>query len=428
MNDTPMANRKHIAFFGRTNVGKSSIVNAVTGQSLAIVSDIKGTTTDPVMKTMELLPLGPVVIIDTPGLDDDGELGELRIKKTHQVLAKTDIAIVVIDITKGFTKDDEMIINRINDYKIPLVIVFNKIDEILDAKLENVIQDEAGDLNLSKNKRDKWLKRFKEECIDKSEYKESSMLKFVVASAKTGEGISELKETIGSFNIEESKSLLDGIVSKGDFVVLVTPIDSGAPKGRIILPQQMVIRELLDIGASAIVVKDTEYADTLERLGDKGKPSLVITDSQVFDKIDMLTPSDIRLTSFSILFARAKGDFEYVVKSVGVIDELMDGDSVLVSEGCTHHRQCEDIGTVKIPNMIRGRTGKDINFEFTSGREFPEDLSKYKLIIHCGGCMLNDKEVRYRQRMAKDSNIPMTNYGITIAYVKDILSRSTEER
>ncbi len=413
MNETPMANRKHIAIFGRTNVGKSSIVNAIIGQSLAIVSDVKGTTTDPVMKTMELLPLGPVVITDTPGLDDDGELGELRVKKTHQVLAKTDIAVVVIDITKGFTKDDETIIDRINDYKIPLVIVFNKIDEI------KTIDNNDNGLLCEKNIRKH--KELLEAICD-------SKTKYVEVSAKTKKGINELKEAIASFNIEESKSLLDGIVSKGDFVVLVTPIDSGAPKGRIILPQQMVIRELLDIGASAIVVKDTEYADTLERLGDKGKPSLVITDSQVFDKIDMLTPADIRLTSFSILFARAKGDFEYVVKSVGVIDELMDGDSVLVSEGCTHHRQCEDIGTVKIPNMIRGRTGKDINFEFTSGREFPEDLSKYKLIIHCGGCMLNDKELRYRQRMAKDSNIAMTNYGITIAYVKGILNRSTEER
>ena len=411
MNETPMANRKHIAIFGRTNVGKSSIVNAIIGQSLAIVSDVKGTTTDPVMKTMELLPLGPVVITDTPGLDDDGEIGELRVKKTHQVLAKTDIAVVVIDITKGFTKDDETIIDRINDYKIPLVIVFNKIDEI------KTIDNNDNGLLCEKNIRKH--KELLEAICD-------SKTKYVEVSAKTKKGINELKEAIASFNIEESKSLLDVMVSKGDFVVLVTPIDSGAPKGRIILPQQMVIRELLDIGASAIVVKDTEYADTLERLGDKGKPSLVITDSQVFDKIDMLTPEDIRLTSFSILFARAKGDFEYVVKSVGVIDELMDGDSVLVSEGCTHHRQCEDIGTVKIPNMIRGRTGKNINFEFTSGREFPEDLSKYKLIIHCGGCMLNDKEIKYRQNMSMNNNIPMTNYGIAIAHMKGILNRSIE--
>jgi len=404
MNETPMANRKHIAFLGRTNAGKSSVVNAVTGQSLAIVSDVKGTTTDPVFKTMELLPIGPVVIIDTPGLDDKGELGKLRIEKTYQVLAKTDIAVVVIDSGVGVTQEDIDIIQRIKEYEIPVVIVFNKIDALL--KEENNIQ--------------KYIDKINEMC-DFDRNVKSTNVKYVMASATNMQGIDKLKETIGGFNKEESKSLIGDVVNKGDFVILVVPIDEAAPKGRIILPQQMVIRELLDIGATAIVVKDTEYKDTLERLE---KPKLVITDSQAFGEISQLTPEDIELTSFSILLARAKGNLDFVVKSAGIIDEIEDGDCVLISEGCTHHRQCDDIGTVKIPNLLRKRTGKNINFEFTSGREFPEDLSKYKLIIHCGGCMLNDKEIKYRQNKAMRAGIPMTNYGIAIAYMKGILDRS----
>ena len=395
MNDTPMSNRTHIAFFGKRNAGKSSVVNAITGQSLAIVSDVKGTTTDPVFKTMELLPLGPVVIIDTPGLDDEGELGELRIKKSYEVLAKTDIAVVVIDSSIGITNEDMDIINRISEYEIPFVVVYNKAD--LD---ENNIPELK-------------VKGVKE-----------GQVKTAVVSCKTREGIEQLKNTIGSFNKDDGKPLLADIVHKGDFVVLIVPIDSAAPKGRVILPQQMVLRELLDIGATSIVVKETEYKDTLERLGTK--PSLVITDSQAFKEVAALTPRDIPLTSFSIILARAKGNFEYVIKSAKVIDELEDNDIVLISEGCTHHRQCDDIGTVKLPNWIRTRTGKDVKFEFTSGREFPDNLDKYRLIIHCGGCMLNDKEIKYRQNRASKAGKAMTNYGTAIAYMNGILERSVE--
>ena len=395
MNDTPMSNRIHIAFFGKRNAGKSSIVNAVTGQKLAIVSDIKGTTTDPVFKTMELLPLGPVVIIDTPGLDDEGELGELRVKKALEVLTKTDIAVIVIDASIGATKEDLMIMKRVNDYEIPFVVVLNKADLVFDNKPTFRMADI-----------------------------EENHVNTVIASAKTNEGIEHLKNVIGSLKKNESKKLLIDIVKKDDFVVLVVPIDNAAPKGRIILPQQMVIRELLDIGATAIVVKDTEYKDTLSKLS--VKPSLVITDSQVFGAISKLTPEDVALTSFSIILARAKGNLDYIVESANVIDSLKDGDIVLVAEGCTHHRQCDDIGTVKIPNLIRKRTGKEVNFEFTSGREYPENLDKYALIIHCGGCMLNDKEIRYRQNKAMKMDKPFTNYGIAIAHMNGILDRSVE--
>jgi [FeFe] hydrogenase H-cluster maturation GTPase HydF len=355
---------------------------------------VKGTTTDPVYKTMELLPIGPVVIIDTPGLDDEGELGELRIKKTYEVLAKTDIAVIVVDASVGVTREDMAIMKRINDYEIPFVVVFNKADLVI----ENRPTFKMGDV-------------------------EDNQIEIVIVSSLTGEGIEHLKNVIGSFGKDEEKKLIADIVKPLDMVVLVVPIDESAPKGRIILPQQMVIREILDIGASAIVVKDTEYEECMKKIP---RPDLVITDSQVFGEISARTPDNVPLTSFSIILARAKGNLSYVVKSVSTIDELVDGDTVLIAEGCTHHRQCNDIGTVKLPNLIRKRCGKDINFEFTSGREFPEDLNKYKMIIHCGGCMLNDKELKYRQKRAISEGIPMTNYGIAIAYMKGRLARSVD--
>ena len=387
MNNTPSSERVHIGIFGKRNAGKSSIINAITGQNLAIVSDVKGTTTDPVLKAMELLPLGPVVMIDTPGLDDDGELGELRVKRAYQMLNKTDIALLVVDAGIGMTSEDERILERIQAKKIPYLVVMNKSDLCQSERTE---QDT------------------------------------IYVSAKTGKNIFELKEKIAEqAKPEESdKKIVGDLLQPMDFVILVIPIDSAAPKGRIILPQQQTLRDILDADAVAIAVKETELADTLEKL--ERKPKLVITDSQAFGMVSRIVPRDVKLTSFSILMARYKGDLQAVVQGARTLDLLEDGDTVLISEGCTHHRQCDDIGTVKLPNWVRRHTNKEIQFVYTSGTEFPDDLSKYRLVIHCGGCMLNEREVKYRMKCAQDQGVPMTNYGIAIAHMNGILARSIE--
>lgn len=388
LNSTPSAERVHIGFFGRRNAGKSSVVNAVTGQELAVVSDVKGTTTDPVQKAMELLPMGAVVIIDTPGIDDEGQLGEQRVRKTRQILNKTDVAVLVVDKTVGITSVEEELLRIFQEKNIPYVVAFNKQD-------------------LSKG------------SVPNEDYA-------IDISAKTGFHITELKEKIaGLAGTEEPKRKIVGdIINPSDFVVLVVPIDKAAPKGRLILPQQQTIRDILDSDATAIVVKEYELKKTLEQLGKK--PSLVITDSQVFAKVSQDTPRDIPLTSFSILFARYKGNLQTAVQGAAAIEQLKNGDKVLISEGCTHHRQCDDIGSVKLPKWLKNYTGKELQIELSSGTEFPKDLSGYKLIIHCGGCMLNEREMKYRQRCAKDQNVPITNYGIAIAYMQGILRRSVE--
>ena len=390
LNATPSSERVHIGFFGRRNAGKSSVVNAVTGQELAVVSDVKGTTTDPVSKAMELLPIGPVVIIDTPGIDDEGTLGELRVRKTKQVLNKTDVAILVIDSTAGRTEAEEELIALFKAKEIPYLIVYNKCD-LLPPGTE--LQMEAG------------------ACV---------------VSAVNKTGIQELKEAIGRLASAGGPEtcIVRDLIQPNDFVVLVVPIDSAAPKGRLILPQQQTIRDILEAGAVSVVTRDHELKETLERLGTK--PAMVITDSQVFGKVAPVTPLDIPLTSFSILMARYKGQLEGAVLGAAAIDKLQDGDTVLISEGCTHHRQCDDIGSVKIPNWLKKHTGKDLNFVFSSGVEFPDDLSPYQLIIHCGGCMLNEREMKYRQKCAADQNKPFTNYGIAIAHMQGILKRSVE--
>ena len=390
LNNTPAANRIHIGIFGRRNAGKSSVINAITGQSLAIVSDIKGTTTDPVSKAMELLPLGPVVIIDTPGLDDIGELGAQRIQKAYQVLNKTDIAILVVDASVGFTREDEEILKRIYDKKIPYVTVLNKIDR---CEILPEIQDVSNTI-----------------CV----------------SAITGYHIQELKEMIAAQTLDNvsDSCLVRDLIAPSDFVILVVPIDKAAPKGRLILPQQQTIRDILDGHGISIVVSPQELPSTIASLGKK--PALVITDSQVFEEVAQLTPKELPLTSFSILFARYKGSLSLLSEGALTIDQLKDGDTILISEGCTHHRQCGDIGTEKLPAWLQKHTGKQLQFEFTSGTEFPEELQKYRLIIHCGGCMLNEREMKYRLLCAKDQNIPVTNYGMAIAHMKGILKRSLE--
>ena len=401
LNSTPSSERTHIGIFGRRNAGKSSLINALTGQNLAIVSDVRGTTTDPVFKAMELLPLGPVVMIDTPGLDDTGELGKLRIQKAYQVLNKTDIAVLVVDGTTGITPQDNAILTRIQDKKIPLLLVLNKADLVS----EHVPQ----------------------KMIVSTHLKYKIPLENILWTNTTEHlHIHELKERLGSLvpSEDSSRFIVRDLVKPGDFVVLVVPIDSAAPKGRLILPQQQTIRDLLDAGTTAIVVKETELKSTLDSLGKK--PALVITDSQAFKEVDKDTPSDILLTSFSILFARYKGNLETVVRGARALDTLEDGDTILISEGCTHHRQCDDIGTVKLPRWVCEYTGKDVSFEFTSGTEFPLDLTRYKMIIHCGGCMLNEREMKYRLKCADDADIPITNYGTAIAYMKGILERSIE--
>ena len=389
LNHTPSSERIHIGIFGKRNAGKSSIINAITGQNLAIVSDVKGTTTDPVLKTMELLPLGPVVVIDTPGLDDEGELGELRTQKAYQMLNKTDVALVIIDGQIGIDMEDIKIIEAIEKKKIPYIMVYNKAD--LEGR--NIVGNGT-------------------DCI--------------WVSATTGRNIEELKRMIVNAVPKEDvgKRLVSDLIEPFDFVVLVVPIDSSAPKGRLILPQQQTIRDILQAGAVSIVVKDTELSETLDKL--QVKPSLVITDSQVFEKVAGVVPEDVPLTSFSILMARHKGDLNTVVRGAYALKDLQDGDTILISEGCTHHRQGEDIGTVKLPKWIREYTGKELQFEFTSGTEFPDDLLKYKLIIHCGGCMLNEREMKYRLKCAGDAGVPITNYGIAIAHMKGILKRSLE--
>ena len=397
LNNTPSAERIHIGIFGRRNAGKSSLINALTGQNLAIVSDVKGTTTDPVLKAMELLPLGPVVMIDTPGLDDTGELGALRIQKTYQILNKTDIALVVIDATVGMTDADAAILMRIREKEIPYLLVWNKADQLgTDAELKGNF---AGSIP-----------------------KEHSIL----ISASTGSHIHELKEKLASLVPTQGndRRIVSDLIRPGDFVVLVVPIDKAAPKGRLILPQQQTIRDILDTGATAIVTRDTELSDTLNRLGEL--PSLVITDSQAFEKVARLTPPEVPLTSFSILFARYKGNLNTVVNGARALDTLKDQDTVLICEGCTHHRQCEDIGTVKLPRWIQEHTGKSLNFVFTSGTEFPTDLRPYRMIIHCGGCTLNEREMQFRLKCAEDAGIPITNYGTAIAYMKGILERSIQ--
>lgn len=397
LNDKVSAERVHIGFFGLRNAGKSSVVNAVTGQSLSLVSETKGTTTDPVQKAMELLPIGPVVIIDTPGIDDVGTLGEMRVKRAMQVLDKTDIAILVVDAEKGLQQADQELLKLFEKKKIPHITVYNKSDLLATVpSLPEKLQE-------------------KNDAI--------------YVSAKSGDQIYELKERIGALTKAASakadeKRIVADLIQPEDVVVLVVPIDSAAPKGRLILPQQQTIRDVLESGAISVVTRETELPQTLRALGKK--PALVITDSQAFQKVNADTPADVPLTSFSILFARYKGDLKEAVHGAAQLDKLQNGDTVLISEGCTHHRQCGDIGTVKLPNWIRNYTGKELSFEFTSGGEFPDDLSPYALVVHCGGCMLNDREMKARIAHAVAQNVPITNYGICIAQVHGILKRSVE--
>ena len=385
LNDTVSADRVHIGFFGLRNAGKSSVVNAVTGQELSLVSEVKGTTTDPVKKAMELLPLGPVVIIDTPGIDDVGQLGEMRVKKARQVLNYTDIAVLVTEAEDELTPAERELIALFTDKNIPYIVARNKSDlhEDLPQKENNIY-----------------------------------------VSAKTGAGIYELKEAIGALAGKEdnSKRIVADLLNENDLVVLVVPIDKAAPKGRLILPQQQTIRDILEAGAVSVVVRDTELPAALSSLGKK--PKMVITDSQAFAKVSKDVPEDILLTSFSILFARYKGDLINAVKGAATLDRLKDGDKVLISEGCTHHRQCGDIGTQKLPAWINKHTGKQLSYEFTSGTQFPEDLSEYALVVHCGGCMLSEREMKYRVKQSLDSGTPITNYGTAIAHINGILKRS----
>ena len=386
LNSTPSSERVHIGFFGRRNAGKSSLVNAVTNQELAVVSDTPGTTTDPVTKAMELLPLGPVVIIDTPGFDDEGRLGELRVRKTSQVLNRVDIAVLVTDITRPLGECEKQLTELFVQKNIPYIIAGNKCD----------LADRAPD-----------GERFP-------------------VSAKNKTNIHELREKIASLTETKDQTLkiVGDIIGKDELAVLVVPIDKAAPKGRLILPQQMVIRDILEAGACAAVVRETELEEALK--GFSRKPSAVITDSQVFGFVSKVTPPDIRLTSFSILMARYKGFLETSVRGAASIKSLKDGDTVLISEGCTHHRQCGDIGSVKLPALLKKTTGRELDIELTSGREFPEELGKYSLIIHCGACMLTEREMLYRMRTAVDSGVPFTNYGVALAYMNGILRRSLE--
>ncbi len=385
LNQTPGAERLHIGLFGRRNAGKSSVINALTGQDLAIVSETLGTTTDPVQKSMELLPLGPVVMIDTPGIDDEGVLGSERVRRAYRVLNKTDIALLIVDAEQGMSPEDEALKARILEKHIPYLIVYNKADL-------------AGAPPLDEHS--------------------------IAVSATTGAGIHELKERIGKLKPEEDKEkyLVRDLLDPGDVVILVVPIDASAPKGRLILPQQQVIRDILEAQAQALVVQDDQLKAALDAL--KEEPRLVITDSQVFGKVSKIVPPDIQLTSFSILLARYKGNLKPFLEGLKAIDTLQDGDTILISEACTHHRQCEDIGTVKIPRWLESYTKAKIAFETSSGTDFPLDLTKYHMILHCGGCMITEREMQYRMRCALDQNVPITNYGMTIAYLNGILSRS----
>ncbi len=435
LNSTPSANRVHIGFFGRRNAGKSSVVNAVTGQELAVVSDTKGTTTDPVYKSMELLPIGPVMIIDTPGFDDEGALGELRVRKTKQVLNKTDIAVLVIDATEGKKQCDEELIHIFKEKEIPYIVVNNKADLLPDGLVKksevcpkrtkaDETKENASDQEILKQAKENTSAQVISEQAEKNTVIASGQEQYV--SALIGDGIYELKECIGKLTPNEDMTLkiVGDLLNPGDFVILVVPIDSAAPKGRLILPQQQTIRDVLEANAAAIVVKETELHDTLAELGKR--PAMVITDSQAFEQVSAEVPQEIPLTSFSILMARYKGYLDTAVKGVEAIENLKDGDKILISEGCTHHRQCDDIGTVKIPRWLKQHTGKELIVETSSGTEFPEDLTPYALVIHCGGCMLNEREVKYRMKCAVDQNVPFTNYGIAIAQMKGILKRSIE--
>ena len=395
MNQTPASERVHISFFGKRNAGKSSVINAVTGQDLAIVSSVMGTTTDPVYKTMELLPLGPVMVIDTPGIDDEGELGALRVRKSYQVLNKTDIAILVIDSTAGKGEEELELIHRFHKKGIPYLIVYNKIDLLSTEKIKDLAMSvRAGE---------------------------------VLVSASDGMNIQELKEKIASLKPEDTHKypLIQDLIEPLDLVILVVPIDKAAPKGRLILPQQQTIRDILERGALSLVVRDTELKSTLDHFLAQGVcPKLVVTDSQAFARVSKAVPENITLTSFSILFARYKGELETQLKGVTALSSIEDGDRILIAEGCTHHRQCGDIGTCKMPEWIRNYTGKKPVFEFTSGTEFPDDVSSYKMVVHCGGCMLNEREMKYRIACCQDHGVPITNYGILIAQVTGILKRS----
>lgn len=395
MNQTPASERVHISFFGKRNAGKSSVINAVTGQDLAIVSSVMGTTTDPVYKSMELLPLGPVVVIDTPGIDDEGELGALRVRKSYQVLNKTDIAILVVDSTTGKGEEEFALLHKFHEKHIPYLVVYNKIDLLSVEEIKNLAMSvRAGE---------------------------------VLASAADGMNIQELKEKIATLKPEDTHQypLIQDLIEPLDLVILVVPIDKAAPKGRLILPQQQTIRDILERGALSLVVRDTELKSTLDHFLAQGVcPKLVVTDSQAFARVSKDVPENITLTSFSILFARYKGELETQLKGVAVLSSIEDGDHILIAEGCTHHRQCGDIGTCKMPEWIRNYTGKEPVFEFTSGTEFPDDVSSYKMVVHCGGCMLNEREMKYRIACCQDQGVPITNYGILIAQVTGILKRS----
>lgn len=395
MNQTPASERVHISFFGKRNAGKSSVINAVTGQDLAIVSSVMGTTTDPVYKTMELLPLGPVMVIDTPGIDDEGELGALRVRKSYQVLNKTDIAILIIDSTAGKGEEELELIHRFHKKGIPYLIVYNKIDLLSTEKIKDLAMSvRAGE---------------------------------VLVSASDGMNIQELKEKIASLKPEDTHKypLIQDLIKPLDLVILVVPIDKAAPKGRLILPQQQTIRDILERGALSLVVRDTELKSTLDHFLAQGVcPKLVVTDSQAFARVSKAVPENITLTSFSILFSRYKGELEIQLKGIAALSSIEDGDRILIAEGCTHHRQCGDIGTCKMPEWIRNYTGKKPVFEFTSGTEFPDDVSSYKMVVHCGGCMLNEREMKYRIACCQDQGVPITNYGILIAQVTGILKRS----
>ena len=395
MNQTPASERVHISFFGKRNAGKSSVINAVTGQDLAIVSSVMGTTTDPVYKSMELLPLGPVVVIDTPGIDDEGELGALRVRNSYQVLNKTDIAILVVDSTTGKGEEEFALLHKFHEKHIPYLVVYNKIDLLSVEEIKNLAMSvRAGE---------------------------------VLASAADGMNIQELKEKIATLKPEDTHQypLIQDLIEPLDLVILVVPIDKAAPKGRLILPQQQTIRDILERGALSLVVRDTELKSTLDHFLAQGVcPKLVVTDSQAFARVSKDVPENITLTSFSILFARYKGELETQLKGVAALSSIEDGDHILIAEGCTHHRQCGDIGTCKMPEWIRNYTGKEPVFEFTSGTEFPDDVSSYKMVVHCGGCMLNEREMKYRIACCQDQGVPITNYGILIAQVTGILKRS----
>ena len=395
MNQTPASERVHISFFGKRNAGKSSVINAVTGQDLAIVSSVRGTTTDPVYKTMELLPLGPVMIIDTPGIDDEGELGALRVRKSYQVLNKTDIAILVVDSTTGKGEEELALIHRFHKKGIPYLVVYNKIDLLSGEEIK--------DLAMS---------------VRPGE---------VLVSAADGMNIQELKEKIATLKPEDTHKypLIQDLIEPLDLVILVVPIDKAAPKGRLILPQQQTIRDILERGALSLVVRDTELKSTLDHFLSQGVcPKLVVTDSQAFARVSKDVPETITLTSFSIIFSRYKGELETQIEGVTALSSIQDDDRILIAEGCTHHRQCGDIGTCKIPDWIRNYTGKTPVFELTSGTEFPDDVSSYKMVVHCGGCMLNEREMKYRIACCRDQSVPITNYGLLIAQVTGILKRS----